>query len=276
MLLKDKVVLITGATRGIGAQMAKTFAQHGAKIVVTGKSQEPHPKLPGTLKSVSQEIEQLGAQALPIALDVREEAQIQQCVQKATDHFGRLDILVNNAGAIRLTPSLHTPMKSFDLMMGINARATFACSIACVPFLQKAPNPHILNMSPPINMNKRWFEKHLAYTLSKYNMSLCTLGMAEEYKSLGIAVNSLWPKTTIATAAIEYNFPKEILQASRSPEIVALAALKMVTQDSQHFTGQCVLDEDFLKTQGIEDFSEFANDPNVPLMPDLFLDEFRF
>jgi citronellol/citronellal dehydrogenase len=270
-MLKEKIIFITGATRGIGREIALTCAKAGAKIIVTGKTVEPNPKLPGTIYSVAKEIEALGGQALPIVLDVRDDLQIQQAVQQAVAHFGGLDILINNASAIGLTHTLATPMKRFDLMMSVNMRATFACSQACIPHLSQASNPHILTLSPPLNLQPKWFAPHLAYTMSKYGMSMCTLGLAEELKNEGIAVNSLWPKTTIATAAIAVNFPAEILQASRTPAIVADAAYWILQQDSRKATGNFFVDEDILQAQGIKDFSKYALHPNKPLYPDLFL-----
>jgi citronellol/citronellal dehydrogenase len=270
-MLKDKVIFITGATRGIGREIALTCAKAGAKIIVTGKTVEPNPKLPGTIYSVVKEIETLGGQALALALDVRDDVQIQHAVQQSVAHFGGLDILVNNASAISLTNTLATPMKRFDLMMSVNMRATFACSQACIPYLSQAANPHILTMSPPLNLQPQWFAPHLAYTMSKYGMSMCTLGLTEELKNEGIAVNSLWPKTTIATAAIAVNFPEEILQASRTPAIVADAACWILQQDSRKVSGNFFVDEEILQAQGINDLSKYALHPNKPLYPDLFL-----
>lgn len=267
--LAQKVIFITGSTRGIGREIALRCAREGASIVVTGKTTEPNPKLPGTIYSVAKEIEELGGKALAITLDVRDESQIQAAVNQAVEHFGGIDILVNNASAISLTNTLETPMKRFDLMMGVNMRATFASSQACLPHLLKSSNPHILTLSPPLNMTPKWFGSHVAYTMSKYGMSMCTLGLAEEFKKSAISVNSLWPKTTIATAAIAVNFPKEILAASRKPEIMADAAYLIFTSDKKT-TGQFLIDENVLREHGVTDLAHYALQPGAALYPDLF------
>lgn len=272
LTLKDKVVFITGASRGIGREIALRAARDGAKIVIASKTKEPHPKLPGTIFTVADEVEKGGGKALPLMLDVRDADQIESAVQQAAGHFGGIDILINNAGAISLTSTLDTTMKRFDLMMSVNMRATYACSKSCIPFLKKAINPHILTLSPPLNMDPKWFANHLAYSMSKYGMSMCTLGMAEELKEIGIAVNSLWPKTTIATAAISFNFPDAILQASRKPQIVADAAYFILTQKSGTVTGNFFIDEEVLRGQGITDFSRYALNPEIHPYSDLFLD----
>ncbi len=269
--LKDKIIFITGASRGIGREIALRAARDGAKIVIAAKTDEPHPKLEGTIHSVAKEVEAAGGIALPLLLDVRDESMIQAAVAKTVETWGGIDILVNNASAISITPTLETSMKRFDLIFSVNARGTFLCSQACIPHLKKARNPHILNLSPPLNMEPKWFKDHLAYTMSKYGMSMCTLGMAAEFKAAGIAVNSLWPRTTIATAAIEVNFPKEILQASRKPSIMADAAHAIFTSNSREVTGNFFIDEDLLKSHGVTDFSHYALDPKVPLFTDLFL-----
>lgn len=269
--LKDKVIFITGASRGIGREIALRCAKDGAKIVIAAKTDQPHPKLEGTIHSIAKEVEAAGGTALPVMLDVREESMIQEAVTKAVDAFGGIDILVNNASAISLTPTLETAMKRFDLIFAVNVRGTFLCSQACIPHLKKAKNAHILNLSPPLNMQAKWFKDHLAYTMSKYGMSMCTLGMAEEFKSAGIGVNSLWPRTTIVTAAIVYNFPKEILSASRTPDIMSDAAYEILTRDSRKSTGNFFVDEEVLREIGVKDFSKYAIDPKVPLYTDLFL-----
>ncbi len=272
--LNNKVIFITGASRGIGREIALRAARDGAKVVITGKTSEPHPKLPGTIHTVAKEVELAGGQALPILLDVRDEEQIQAAVAKAVDHFGGIDILINNAGAISLSATLETPMKRFDLLIEVNMRATYATSQACIPYLKKGSNPHILTLSPPLNMDPKWFAPHLAYAISKYGMSLCTLGMAEEFKKAGIAVNSLWPKTAIATAAIEFNMP-QIYNACRKPQIVADAAYLILTSDSKITTGQFFIDEEVLRANGITDFSSYALHPELPCCPDLFIEEER-
>lgn len=269
--LKDKVIFITGASRGIGREIALRCAREGAKIVIVAKTDKPHPTLEGTVHTVAKEIVEAGGKALPIAVDLRNETQVYESVAKAVAEFGGIDILVNNASAIFLAPTLETPLKRFDLIFSVNVRATFLCAQACIPHLKKSPNPHILNLSPPLNMQAKWFKDHLAYTMSKYGMSMCTLGMAEELKPLGIAVNSLWPKTTIATAAIAVHFPKEILQASRKPSIMADAVYEILTSDSRQLTGNFFIDEDLLKTRGVSDFKQYALNPSVPLFTDLFL-----
>lgn len=270
--LKDKVIFITGASRGIGREIAIRCAKDGAKIIIAAKTDQPHPKLEGTIHSVAEEVEAAGGKALPIMLDIREETMIQEAVSQAVNQFGGIDILINNASAISISPTLETPMKRFDLISSVNMRGTFLCSQACIPHLKKAKNPHILTLSPPLNMQAKWFKDHLAYTMSKYGMSMCTLGMAEEFKSAGIAINSLWPRTTIATAAIAFNFPKEILSASRKPSIMADAAYEILTRDSRKTTGNFFIDEEILKEIGIKDFSQYALDSKVPLFTDLFVD----
>lgn len=272
--LRDKVIFISGSSRGIGREIALRCARDGAKLVITGKTAEPHAKLPGTIHSVADEVVQAGGQALAIQLDVRDERAIQDAVAQAAAHFGGIDILVNNASAINLTPTLETPSRRLDLMWDVNMRATFLLSQACIPHLLRAANPHILTLSPPLNFDAKWFAPHLAYSMSKYGMSLCTLGMAREFaargaEGKGIAVNCLWPRTTIATAAIEFNFPEAILRASRKPSIMADAAYQILTQAG--VTGQFFLDEDVLRAAGVTDFESYAVSPGVPLYGDLFL-----
>lgn len=269
--LKNKTILITGSSRGIGQAMAIRFAKEGANIVITGKTAEPHDSLPGTIHSVAKEVEAAGGRALPLVLDVRDENQIRSVVEKTVETFGGIDVLVNNASAIYLRDTLNTPMKRYDLMMGVNARATFACSQACLPHLMKAENPHILNMAPPLDMSAKWFKDHVAYTYSKYGMSVCTLGMSAEFKEEGVAVNSLWPKTTIATAAIKVNFPPELYAASRDPSIVAEAAHVIITKDSKLATGQFFIDEEVLRAAGETDFDRYNMQEGVTPMQDLFL-----
>lgn len=271
--LKDKVVFITGASRGIGREIALKFARDGAKIAVAAKTYEPHPKLEGTIYSVADEIEKAGGKALPLVVDVRDEDMVKDAVAKTVQTFGGLDILINNASAINLGSTLDIPMKKFDLIFAVNVRATFMCSRTCIPHLKKAANPHILNLSPPLSMNPKWFKKHLAYTMSKYGMSMCTLGLAEEFKRDGIAVNSLWPKTLIATAAISVNISKLIYHASRKPSIVADAAYAVVTSDSRKVTGNFFIDEILLRTRGVTDFKQYAMHRFIPVMSDIFVDK---
>jgi len=270
--LKGKTIFITGATRGIGREIALRCARDGANIVVTGKTNSPHPRLPGTVHSVTKEIEAAGGRALPLQLDVRDANAIANAVERAADSFGGIDVLVNNASAISLTGTLDTPANRFDLMFGVNVRGTFLCSQACVPHLMKGSNPHILNLAPPLNMEARWFQGHVAYTMAKYGMSMCTLGMAEEFRAHGIAVNSLWPRTTIATAAIEVNFPEAILKASRKPAIMADAAYVILNRDSRSATGNFYIDETVLREEGVSDFDQYAVTPGAGLYSDLFLD----
>ncbi len=270
--LKGKTVFITGATRGIGREIALRCARDGANVVVTGKSVEPHPKLPGTIHTVAKEVEAAGGAALALALDVRDADAVAAAVTEAVKKFGGLDVLVNNASAISLTGTRETPVRRLDLMLAVNLRGTFVCSQACIPHLEKAENSHILTLSPPLNMSPRWFKSHVAYTMAKYGMSMCTLGMSEELRAQGIAVNSLWPRTTIATAAIEVNFPEAILRASRKPAIMADAAYAIVNRDSRRATGNFYIDETVLREEGVTDFDQYAVNPGTPLYTDLFLD----
>jgi citronellol/citronellal dehydrogenase len=275
--MRDKVVFITGSSRGIGREIALRCARDGAKVVITGKTAEPHAKLPGTIHSVAAEVEAAGGHALAIRLDVRDEQSLQAAVEQAVEKFGGIDVLVNNASAISLTGTLDTTAKVLDRMWDVNMRATFLASQACIPHLKRSANPHILTLSPPLNMDAKWFAPHLAYTMSKYGMSLCTLGMAQEYAPdgsgfKGIAVNSLWPRTTIATAAIEFNFPEAVLRASRKPAIMADAAYRIMTQDSAACSGNFFIDEEVLRAAGESDFGQYAYAPGTPLFNDLFLD----
>lgn len=271
--LKDKVIFITGGSRGIGREIALRCAREGAHIVIAAKSAEPHPKLEGTIFTVAEEVEKAGGKALPLMVDVRDEENVAEAINKTVETFGGIDILVNNASAINLGSTLEIPMKRFDLIFSVNVRATFMCSKLCIPHLKKAANPHILNLSPPLSMNPKWFKKHVAYTMSKYGMSMCTLGMAEEFKKEGIAVNSLWPKTIIATAAISVNFSKLIYHASRKPTIVADAAYEILTSDSRKVTGNFFIDEVLLKERGVTDFKQYAMHRFIPAYPDIFVDD---
>jgi citronellol/citronellal dehydrogenase len=232
---------------------------------------EAHAKLPGTIHSVAAEVVQAGGQALAIQLDVRDEAALAAAIEQAAAHFGGIDVLVNNASAISLTPTLQTPAKRLDLMWDVNMRATFLASQACVPFLRQAANPHVLTLSPPLNLDPKWFAPHVAYTLSKYGMSMCMLGMAQEFAAEGIAFNCLWPRTTIATAAIEFNFPEAILRASRKPAIVADAAHAILLRDSKTCSGNFYIDEEVLHAAGVTDLEQYAVSPGARLYNDLFL-----
>ena len=270
--LRDKVVLITGSSRGIGREIALRCARDGAKVVITGKTVEAHPKLPGTIHSVAEEVVKAGGQSLAILMDARDENAITAAVTQAVAHFGGIDMLVNNASAISLTPTLQTSAKRLDLMWDVNMRATFLASQACIPYLKKAGNPHILALSPPLNMQAKWFAPHVAYTMSKFGMSMVMLGMAKEFAGDSIACNCLWPRTTIATAAIEFNFPEAILRASRKPAIVADAAHAILLRDSKACSGNFFIDEEVLRETGVSDFTEYAVDSSAAPFKDLFLD----
>lgn len=267
----NKTVFITGGTRGIGRAIALKMAARGANVAIAAKTKEPHPHLKGTLDDVVKEIETLGGKGLGLQTDVRFEEQIQAAVQATVDTFGGIDMVVNNAGAIYLTNTLETTLARFDLMMGVNVRATFATVQASVPHLAKADNPHILMLSPPLSLKPAWLKNHCAYTLSKYGMSLCVIGMAEEFRSLGIAVNALWPRTTIATAAVERLGGEPLLKASRKPDIMADAAYYIFQHQNLALTGQCLIDETLLKTTGA-DLEAYAVVPGAPLYPDFFID----
>lgn len=270
--LKDKVIFITGASRGIGREIALRCARDGAKIVIASKTDKPHPTLEGTIYTVAEEVEAAGGMALPLLVDVRDEGNVTEAIAKTVEKFGGIDILVNNASALNLSSTLDIPMKKFDLIHSVNVRATFMCSKLCIPHLKNASNPHILTLSPPLSMKPKWFKNHLAYTMSKYGMSMCTLGLAEEFKSLGIAANSLWPKTLIATAAVSVNFPKQLYDASRKPSIMADAAYEILTSNSREVTGNFFIDEFLLKDRGVSDFSAYSLHPGAPLYPDLYID----
>lgn len=270
--LKDKVIFITGASRGIGREIALRCARDGAKIIIAAKTAEKHATLEGTIYSVAEEIEKEGGCALPLIVDVRDENMVVEAISKSVETFGGIDILVNNASAIAMDSTLDIAMKRADLIFSVNARATFMVSKFCIPHLKKSSNPHILNMSPPLSMQPKWFKDHLAYTISKFGMSMCTLGMAEEFKSFGIAVNSLWPKTLIATAAISVNFPRQLYNATRKPSIVADAAYEIVTSNSREVTGNFFIDEVLLKERGVSDFSHYSLNPGAQLFPDLYVE----
>jgi citronellol/citronellal dehydrogenase len=269
--LAGKTIFISGASRGIGLAMALRAARDGANIVIAAKTDAPHPKLPGTIHSAAAEIEAAGGHALPLVVDIRFEDQVYNAVEQAVKRFGGIDILINNASAISLTGTLQTPMKRFDLMMGVNLRGTFLCSQACLPHLAKAANPHILTLSPPLDMRAKWFAPCVAYTMAKYGMSMCVLGMAEEFRGQGIAVNALWPRTIIATVALQV-IPGAEPERGRTPEIMADAAWRILTQDSRTTTGNFFIDEEVLAAAGVSDFSRYAVSPGKPLRRDLFLD----
>jgi len=269
--LKEKTLFITGASRGIGLAIALKAAREGANIIVAAKTTAPHPKLPGTIFSAAEEIERAGGQALPVEVDIRSEDQVREAVRLGVERFGGIDVLVNNASAISLSGTLDTPMKRFDLMMGVNVRGTFLCSQACLPQLLRAENPHILVLSPPLDMRAKWFAPHLGYTMAKYGMSMCVLGMAEEFRSAGVAVNALWPRTLIATSALQA-IPGAPWQNGRTPQIVADAAIHIVKQESRATTGQFLIDEDVLASAGVTNLDHFSAVPGNTLMTDLFLE----
>jgi len=272
--LKQQTLFITGASRGIGLAIALRAARDGANIVIAAKTAEPHPKLPGTIYTAAEEIEKAGGRALPLVVDVREEQQIAAAVEQAVAKFGGIDILVNNASAISLTGTLQTPPRIYDRMMTVNTRGTFLCSQACLPALKRSQNPHILNLSPPLNLAPHWFAGHVAYTIAKYGMSLCVLGMAEEFRADGIAVNALWPRTAIATAAIEFAVgDRNMLRFCRKPEILSDAAHWILTRPSRELTGRFLIDDEVLGAAGVKDFTPYAVDPTAPLAIDFFLDD---
>jgi len=272
MSLRGKTLFITGASRGIGLAIGLRAARDGANVAIVAKTTEPHPKLPGTIYTAATEIEQAGGKALAIACDIRFEDQVAAAVKQTADTFGGLDILVNNASAIHLSSTETTPMKRYDLMHGINTRGTFVCSQAAVPYLKKAANPHVLNLSPPLNMNPRFFAQHVAYTMAKFGMSMCVLGMAEEFKRDGIAFNALWPRTTIATAAVQNLLGGDaMIRGSRTADIIADAAYAIFNRPSRECTGNFFIDEEVLRTQGVTNFEKYAIDPTQTLVTDLFL-----
>jgi len=274
--LHGKTLFITGGSRGIGLAIALRAARDGANVAVAAKTTEPHPKLPGTIHTAAADIEAAGGRALPLAVDIRDEAQVDAAVLRTLETFGGLDILVNNASAISLTDTLNTPMKRYDLMHDVNARGTFLCTQKCVPHLARAANPHVLMISPPLSMDPRWFAPHVAYTIAKYGMSLCVLGMAEEFRVAGIAVNALWPRTIIATAALQAiaTIDDAAKRRTRTPAIVADAAHAVLTRRAREFTGNFVLDEDVLRAAGVTDFARYRQAgvaSDADLLPDLFL-----
>jgi citronellol/citronellal dehydrogenase len=276
MSLKGKTLFITGASRGIGLAIAKRAARDGANVAIAAKTTEPHPKLPGTIHSAAEEVEKAGGHALPLVCDIRDEESVKAAVAATVEKFGGIDICVNNASAISLTDTPNTPMKRFDLMFGVNVRGTYLTSQTCLPHLaesaRKGRSPHILNLSPPLNLNPKWFKHHTAYTMAKYGMSMCVLGMAAEFKDQGIAVNGLWPRTIIATAALQV-IPGADWKAGRTPEIMADAAHVVLSKTGCEWTGKIHIDDEVLASAGITDLSPYAVTPgNTRFFPDLFLD----
>jgi citronellol/citronellal dehydrogenase len=272
MSLRGKTLFITGASRGIGLAIGLRAAKDGANIVIAAKTAEPHPKLPGTIFTAAKEIEAAGGKALPITCDIRFEDQVAAAVKKTVETFGGIDICVNNASAINLTGTEATDMKRYDLMHQINTRGTFLVSKLCIPHLKKATNPHVLNLSPPLNMETRWFAPHTAYTMAKYGMSMCVLGMAGEFKSVGIAFNALWPRTVIATAAVQNLLGGDAtIRASRKPEIMADAAYVILTRPARECTGNFFIDDEVLASEGVTNLDKYAQDPTAKLLPDFFV-----
>ena len=272
MSLSGKTVFISGASRGIGLAIALRVARDGANVAIASKTSEPHPKLSGTIHTAAKEIEAAGGNALPLLCDIRSEEQVVEAIGQTVKKFGGIDICINNASAISLTDTAQTTMKRFDLMNQVNARGTFLCSKMALPHLKKAENPHILNISPPLDMRPKWFAPHVAYTMAKYGMSICTLGMAEEFRGLGIAVNSLWPLTAIHTAAVTNMMGEEAAaQISRSPQIMSDAAYEILTRTASEFTGNFCIDEVILREVGVDNFDQYASAVNGTLAGDLFI-----
>ncbi len=272
MSLTGKTLFITGASRGIGLAVALRAARDGANVAIAAKTESPHPKLPGTIHTAAEEIEAAGGRALPLVVDVRDEAAVKGAIERTAAHFGGIDIVVNNASAISLTSVANTDMRRFDLMHQINTRGTFMVSKYAIPHLAKSPNPHVLMMSPPLDMAEKWFAPHTAYTMAKFGMSMVVLGLAGELRSQGIAVNALWPRTTIATAAVQNLLGgAELMRCSRRPEILADAAYRIFAKPAGSFTGQFLIDDTFLAGEGVTDFGPYRVDPSAPLAPDFFV-----
>jgi len=270
--LAGKTLFITGASRGIGLAIALRAAKDGAKVAIAAKTSDPHPSLPGTIHTAAREIEAAGGQALPLLVDIRNDEQVAAAVAKTVETFGGIDILVNNASAIMLTGTLQTPLKRWDLMHQVNARGTFSCSQSCIPYLLKADNGHILNISPPLNMNPMWFKNHVAYTMAKYGMSMCVLGMAAEFAGK-LGVNALWPRTAIATAAVKNLLGGDnAMRQCRTVEIMADAAYAVLTQPKRECNGNFFIDEDLLRSTGVTDFAPYAVDHILEPVKDFFLD----
>jgi citronellol/citronellal dehydrogenase len=270
--LKGKTLFITGASRGIGLAIALAAAREGANVAIAAKTDAPHPKLPGTIHSAAAEIEKAGGRALPLVVDVREEAAVKDAIERTVATFGTLDIVVNNASAIQLTPTPETDMRRFDLMHQVNARGTYMVSKYAIPHLAKAANPHILMLSPPLDLKEKWFAGHTAYSMAKYGMSLVVLGLAGELRAKGIAVNALWPRTTIATSAIKNLLGGDaIVRRSRTPDILADAACRIFAKPAKSFTGHFLIDDTFLAAEGVTDFDRYRVDPREPLAPDFFV-----
>jgi len=272
MSLSGKTLFVTGASRGIGLAIALRAARDGANIAIAAKTAEPHPKLPGTIYTAAEEIEKAGGKALPLIVDVRDEASVLAAVEQTVGKFGGIDICVNNASAISLTGTLATDMKRYDLMNQINARGTYLTSRLCIPHLKRSANPHVLMLSPPLDMSAKWFAGHTAYTMAKFGMSMCVLGMSAEFSADGVAFNALWPRTGIATAAIKFALAgDEGMRRCRTPEIMADAAHAVFEKPARAFTGNFLIDDSFLYAEGERDFDKYRVDPSQPLMPDFFV-----
>lgn len=271
--LQGKTLLITGASRGIGLAIALRAARDGANVVIAAKTAEPHPKLPGTIYAAAEAVEAAGVQALPLVVDVREEVQVKAAFEAAAARFGGIDIVVNNASAIQLTRTPETDMRRFDLMHQVNTRGTFLVSKTALPYLEASDNPHILMLSPPLDLAEKWFAPHVAYSMAKYGMSLVVLGLAGELRPKGIAVNALWPRTTIATSAIEFVVGEALMKRSRTPDIIADAAHLVFTKDAREFTGNFLIDDSFLADHGVTDFDRYRVDPSSGLQEDFFVPE---
>ena len=270
--LENKTLFVTGGSRGIGLAIAKRAARDGANIVIAAKTAEPHPKLPGTIHTAAAEVEEAGGQALPLVCDIRDEEAVREAVAAGAERFGGIDVVINNASAIALRNTDEITMSRFDLMHQVNARGTFLVSKTCLPWLRQADNPHILAISPPLDMLEKWFAPHVAYSMAKYGMSMCVLGMAGEFRDDGIAVNALWPRTTIATAAVNMLGGDELMRMSRKPDIMADAAYAIITKPSREFTGQFCIDDDVVEAAGVDDLTVYSVDPSVRPAPDFFVE----
>ena len=270
--LAGKTLFVTGGSRGIGLAIAKRAAVDGANIIIAAKTDEPHPKLPGTIHTAAADVEEAGGKALALVCDIRDDAAVETADSQGAEHFGGIDIVVNNASAIALLGTEDVTMNRFDLMHQVNARGTFLVSRTCLPWLKKAENPHILALAPPLDMVEKWFAPHVAYSMAKYGMSMCVLGMAGEFREAGIAVNALWPRTTIATAAVNMLGGDELVQHSRKPDIMADAAYVILTKPSREFTGHFCIDDNVLEDEGMTDLSGYAVNPDLPLAPDFFVE----
>jgi citronellol/citronellal dehydrogenase len=270
--LQNKTLFVTGASRGIGLAIARRAARDGANVIVAAKTDQPHPRLPGTIHTAAAEIEDAGGRALPVVCDIRDDAAVQAAVERGARHFGGIDIVVNNASAIALLDTESVTMSRFDLMHQVNARGTFLVSKLCLPWLLEAGNPHILTISPPLNLEEKWFAPHVAYSMAKFGMSLCVLGMAGEFRDRGIAVNALWPRTTIATAAVNMLGGDELMRRSRRPEIMADAAHAILKRPCREFTGNFCIDDEVLEAEGVCDLRPYAVDPGADPAPDFFVE----